>query len=164
MSNHTCIEPTTFQFYQAYHTHPVNKFFHLMGIPSIILSLMVFLKDFYVIYNGYGPIMTKPLIAFWGLSLKNIVSGLYCIYYYKFGFFPGVVMHIYFTLLNIIAEKGNISYRFASYLFIVSWFLQFTGHFIEGNRPALMDSIGQAFLGAPIFSLIPIVPRLKNYL
>jgi len=135
-----------------------------MGIPSIILSLMVFLKDFYVIYNGYGPMMTKPLLVYWGLSLKNIVAGLYCIYYYKFGFFPGIVMHVYFTLLNIIAEKVNINYRSASYLFIFSWVLQFVGHFIEGNRPALTDSIVQAFLGAPIFSLTSVIPSLKNYL
>ena len=37
-------------------------------------------------------------------------------------------------------------------------------HFIEGNRPALTDSIVQAFLGAPIFSLTPIIPNLKKYL
>ena len=36
---------------------------------------------------------------------------------------------------------------------IFSWIMQFIGHGIfEGNRPALMDSIKQAFLMAPLFS------------
>ena len=43
-----------------------------------------------------------------------------------------------------------------SLLFISAWILQFIGHYIEGNRPALTDSLIQAFLVAPIFVLIDI--------
>ena len=40
---------------------------------------------------------------------------------------------------------------------ILSWIAQFGGHFyFEGNRPALTDSLIQAFLVAPIFVLIDI--------
>ena len=39
-------------------------------------------------------------------------------------------------------------------LFISAWILQFVGHYIEGSRPALNDSISQAFLTAPAFAIL----------
>jgi uncharacterized membrane protein YGL010W len=42
-------------------------------------------------------------------------------------------------------------------LHIGAWVAQFIGHFyFEGNRPALTDSLVQAFLIAPMFVLIDI--------
>ena len=50
-----------------------------------------------------------------------------------------------------------ISMIYASVLHILSLIAQFGGHFyFEGNRPALTDSLIQAFLVAPIFVLIDI--------
>tara|TARA_Y100001970_G_C14183143_1_gene830977 strand:- start:47 stop:232 length:186 start_codon:yes stop_codon:yes gene_type:complete len=43
-------------------------------------------------------------------------------------------------------------------LFLLSWCAQFLGHVIEGNRPALMTSITQAFTEAPLFSVSYILP------
>ena len=40
--------------------------------------------------------------------------------------------------------------------------MQFVGHYIEGKRPALMDSLSQAFLEAPVFSLEYMFPGLLN--
>ena len=40
---------------------------------------------------------------------------------------------------------------------ILAWVAQFVGHFyFEGNRPALTDSLLQAFLIAPMFVLIDV--------
>ena len=36
--------------------------------------------------------------------------------------------------------------------------MQFVGHAIEGNRPALFDSLIQTFTQAPVFSLSYILP------
>ena len=38
-------------------------------------------------------------------------------------------------------------------IFLFGWIMQFVGHYIEGRRPALIDSISQAFATAPLFSL-----------
>ena len=35
----------------------------------------------------------------------------------------------------------------------IGWILQFIGHYIEGNRPALVDNLSAAFLTAPMFTL-----------
>lgn len=143
---------SSFEFYNSYHTHPVNKLMHLLGIPSIMLSSLVLLNNIIIHPNNLPYLKT---------SLANLIIVFYCIYYYSYGWYVGIVMHLYLTLLNILQNKLRLSNKNASYIFIMSWGLQFVGHFIEGNRPALSDSIGQAFLGAPVFSLIPLIPGLK---
>tara|TARA_A100001011_G_C14061793_1_gene736453 strand:+ start:389 stop:868 length:480 start_codon:yes stop_codon:yes gene_type:complete len=155
--NNSCTDVSTFEFYNSYHTHPINKFLHLLGIPSIMLSSLVLLNNFHIYQHPIPEIKIK-------ISLSSIVVLFYCLYYYSYGLYPGIVMHIYLTLMNFIQYKLKFSNKNASYIFIMSWGLQFIGHFIEGNRPALTDSIGQAFLGAPIFSLTPIIPGLKKAL
>lgn len=150
-----CSEVSTFVFYDSYHRHPVNKMLHLLGIPSIILSSLVLLQNFRIHHKSMPD---------FNLTLSSLVMVFYCFYYYSYGIYPGIVMHVYLTLINLLQHNIGLNNKNASYIFIMSWGLQFIGHFIEGNRPALTDSIGQAFLGAPIFSLIPIVPGLKNYL
>ena len=162
---HNCTQLTSYGFYNSYHTHPLNKFFHLLGIPSIILSTLILIRDFYIGYSGniFGVDFNNLRFKF-----NNILLCCYTFYYYSYGFYPGFIMHIYLTFLNWLSNwlvvNKKINFKNTSYLFILSWILQFMGHMIEGNRPALIDSIGQAFLGAPIFSLIPIIPGLKKYL
>jgi len=98
------------------------------------------------------------------ISLTRIIILFYNIYYYNFGFYPGTIMLIYFELLLFISKNIKLNNKKTVILFTLSWILQFIGHYIEGKKPALIDSIGQAFLGAPIFSLVSILPKLKNYL
>ena len=49
-------------------------------------------------------------------------------------------------------------------LFIFAWIFQFFGHFIEGNRPALLTGIKQAFLEAPLFTMEYVYPSLLDSL
>ena len=162
---HNCTQLTSYEFYNSYHTHPVNKFFHLLGIPAIMLSTLVLVRDIYIGY--YGNILGFDFKDL-GFRFNNILLCYYTIYYYSYGIYPGLIMQIYLTFLNWLSHwlvvNKKINLKQTSYLFIFSWTLQFMGHMVEGNRPALTDSIGQAFLGAPIFSLTPIIPGLKKYL
>lgn len=165
MNNQICNSTNTFEFYNSYHTHPINKFFHLLGIPSIMLSTLLLLRDFYIGYSGQiCGLEFKNL----GFRFNNLLITYYTFYYYSYGFYPGFVMQIYLLFLNWLSNwlvvNKKINFKQTSSLFLFSWALQFIGHFIEGNRPALTDSIVQAFLGAPIFSLTPIIPNLKKYL
>ena len=54
MNNLNCIQTNTFEFYNSYHKHPVNKFFHLLGIPIITLTTLILIRDFYF---GYSDIL-----------------------------------------------------------------------------------------------------------
>jgi len=51
-------------------------------------------------------------------------------------------------------RNNNNWLKLNTILFITAWILQFLGHYIEGNRPALMDSLSQAFLTAPAFAIL----------
>ena len=46
------------------------------------------------------------------------------------------------------------------FLLVLGWSMQFIGHWIEGYRPALTDSISQAFVSAPLFSMQYFFPNL----
>ena len=130
--------------------------FHLIGIPLIILSVINFSNYFSLIFN-YDNIE-------YSISLKRLMITYYQIYYLSYGIFPGFVMIFYFELLNIINNNLNLGFRKTAIIFVLSWILQFIGHYIEGRKPALLDSISQSLLGAPIFSLVPLIPSLKKYL
>ena len=47
---------------------------------------------------------------------------------------------------------------FSICLHVCAWLLQFVGHYaFEGRAPALLDSLDQAFITAPLFVLLEIV-------
>ena len=63
----------------------------------------------------------------------------------------------YYTLVDYYSEKWTKRrYWFmeSMIVFISSWILQFIGHYIEGSRPALMDSLTTAVTQAPLFSIL----------
>ena len=69
--------------------------------------------------------------------------------------------HRYWGVFNAFNGTGvNFLMYLAVFIFIFAWILQFFGHIIEGNRPALMTSIKQSFLEAPLFTVEYIYPSL----
>ena len=153
---------SAFEFYQQYHNNFFNKLCHLIGIPFIILSFMTFFK--HIVLTKKENMVKKLSIPRYHFPLNRLIMLGYVIYYTTYSIYLGLIMLFYFELLYFFRNYKDFSYTTALYLFISSWLLQFLGHFIEGKRPALVDSIGQAFLGAPLFSLETILPQIKNYI
>merc|ERR1712224_405093 len=53
------------------------------------------------------------------------------------------------------AAYGDQAAIYAAYIHILSWVMQFVGHGVcEGRKPALLDSLAQAFFNAPLFVLL----------
>ena len=146
------------QFYNSYHTHPINKAIHFFCIPLIVFSTNELIKDFYIAHEYFTYPNLKHKIKFY---ITWIIHHFYTLYYfYYFGFTPGILMMCYFTIIRYLSYKLNIKKKTAFKLFSFSWIMQFIGHFIEGNRPALLDSLSQSFLGAPLYSLQYLFPHL----
>ena len=134
-----------FDFYRSYHQNPYNKMIHFICIPMLSICF---------------------------LNIANIIKGdkfllfIYCCYYFSFGLKIGLIMTNYLILLYNLAifwRTKDVSWRENTLcLFIFSWIFQFFGHFIEGNRPALLTGITQAFLEAPLFTVEYIYPALLN--
>ena len=128
----------SYLFYKKYHQNKINKIIHLFCIPLIVWS-------FCVLFNSIHQFMT-PLICLFYLiyyTYIDISTFIPMIFYLSFIY----ITSLYFYL---IVTKAIL---YAIIINIFSWIMQFIGHFIfEGNRPALIDSITQSFLMAPLFS------------
>ena len=147
-------------FYNQYHQNFWNKIIHMIFIPMIVLSVRILLSEFYI---------GQPFFNWPGLSLKiklglgRLMSQIYAIYYFTYGWYPGFVMLIYFTWIEAafyyINDNIERKYFLAFCMFTMGWTMQFIGHGIEGSKPALFDSLSQAFTAAPLFSIQAFLPN-----
>ena len=95
--------------------------------------------------------------------LINIYSVYYILLDKNLGLIMTMVFYFNWITSYYFYWYVSNSIYYASILHIFSWISQFVGHFyFEGNRPALTDSLIQAFLVAPIFVLIDIKHLFKN--
>ena len=141
---------TDFDFYRNYHLNSYNKAIHLLCIPNISICFLNLANYL------FGEIGDFSLYFF------------YILYYFTYNLKIGIIMGIYLSFLYRLAyfwRSNNFKWRENSIkLFIFAWILQFFGHFIEGNRPALITSIKQSFLEAPLFTVEYIYPSLLDSL
>ena len=131
--------------YQDYHQHPVNKFLHTFCIPIIVLTTINFLQCCQKKFKSFNIIIYAILI---------FLSIYYFIYY---NFFILLFMNVFFISMFVLSDiwiYHRKNYLLESFiLFTFAWLLQFLGHYIEGNRPTLFDSIITSFTQAPLYSL-----------
>ena len=143
------------EFYKSYHNNIINKWIHFFCIPMIVSSIIILLNNFYVLYEN-NKLVKK-------IKLSSVIMSFYIISYSFIGWDIGLLMSFYFILLNSISNYIIVNHDYISiarYMFIYGWIFQFIGHYIEGKRPALIDSISQSFYQAPLFSLEVIYPQL----
>lgn len=75
----------------------------------------------------------------------------------------GIYLFLIWITSELFVKTVKNYYFYAGLIHILSWTLQFIGHGVfEGNRPALMDSISQAFIAAPLFSYLDLKNLLEN--
>ncbi len=150
------------QFYSEYHQKPVTFYTHLIGIPLIIFSLMIFFGFFHIVV---------PMVM--DIRVSDILTVLILIYYIILNWRLGLVLVPIFTFMVWVADLVSWAgpTRGALWMFIIlfifGWVLQLVGHFMEGKRPALVDNFWQAliaplYLTAEIFFKMGRMQDLKN--
>ena len=131
--------------YQDYHQHPFNKFLHTICIPLIVITTVNF---FSILENKYNK--------FTGIK-EGLVIFLSSYYLWNYNLFIFLVMIFYFTFIFVLSDywiTHRKNYLYETFLvFTSAWLLQFLGHYVEGNKPALIDSITTSFTQAPLYSL-----------
>lgn len=142
--------------YYKYHQNPINKMIHLMCIPMIMISILTFLKKFKIKSNSYY--ITYVL----KLNFRDLITLYYIAYYYSWSLKIGFFMQGFIAIINYIVDDLKLKPIPNFKLFTFAWTMQFFGHYIEGNRPALIDSLSQAFLQAPLFTVATIFPSILN--
>ena len=155
-------------FYGSFHTHPVNKLIHFICIPLIVLSTLNFLSKLSLQitlplnknYLGSKKIL-KPTVT---IDATVIISTYTLYYYIVYNWKIGLVMQGYIYFLCLIGimwrELDEHWLKHSIIMFASAWIMQFLGHAIEGNRPALMTSLSQTVFQAPLLTLEYVYPSL----
>lgn len=148
-----------FAFYGSYHANPVNQWIHIICVPLILMTAMVFFKPW-----DFGALLgPKAAAAFTGLSglpLDGAVplAALYVLFY----------LYLAPALLGVGASAMIVGLLYGAHYFavatapgmvaaialhVVCWLAQFAGHGVwEGRKPALLDNLFEALFMAPFFS------------
>ena len=144
-----------YNFYKKYHKNKINKIIHIFCIPLIVWSLSVFLNS--VVFQISLNYMFNLNLFSLNLTLSSILLSIYLLIYTIIDINCFIPMSIYLFIIwlssYLFLQYSSFSFYYALLINLFSWIMQFIGHGIfEGNRPALMDSIKQSFLMAPLFS------------
>jgi uncharacterized membrane protein YGL010W len=129
--------------YATYHTNARNRLTHFIGIPAIVFSIMLVLAPARIELAGlalsWGILVTAAAFVLW-VALDRAI---------------GLAMALFLVPALVVAEAwigarpGDAWIAFAVF-FVGGWVFQFSGHAIEGRRPALVDNLFQALIG-PMF-------------
>lgn len=169
---------TQLSFYGQYHHNVLNKWIHIVCVPLIYWSSLVFGAYF-------SPVFGHWFLERYGLplNLSTIVTILYSSYFIileplsGFLYLPILLFQGYYAnefLLLSHVDLFNFSFspiQFAIILHVVCWIAQFVGHGVaEGRAPALLDNLLQAIVLAPFFVFIELLfmfgykPKLQEEL
>ncbi|WP_028389000.1 DUF962 domain-containing protein [Legionella fairfieldensis] len=150
------------QFYAVYHQKPITRYMHLIGVPLIVFSLMIFFAFVHLVIPGVMD-----------LTLACILTILLLVYYFYLNWFLALVitpiLGILLWLAHLVSHAGPTSSALWVFIwtFILGWTLQLIGHFLENKRPALMGNLCQLliaplFLTAELFFMSGYMQKLKQ--
>ena len=120
--------PALMADYKSYHTHPMNRLCHAIGIPMLTYCFVHWTR-----VDGFPWIMALlGFYVFWDFGLAVILGLL------------ALVMNLAAPWINNWVVAG---------LFIVGWIFQFVGHMVfEGNNPAFAKNLLHLLIGPMWFA------------
>jgi uncharacterized membrane protein YGL010W len=135
--------PALLADYGAYHRDSRNRLTHYFGVPAIVYSILLL------------PALHTATIFSFPVGVDRIVVVPFVLFYLILDLRLGLILAALFALLCGAAEAtaqfgATVSRIVAASVFVFGWALQFFGHHLEGNRPALLTNLFQ-ILVAPIF-------------
>jgi uncharacterized membrane protein YGL010W len=140
---------TLFADYAAFHQTAGNKFFHRVGIPMIMLSLI-------------GMLTQVPLVdvATVKLDLAMILIAAAAAYYFVIEWRLAIAMIAISVAFYFIG--ASIPLWINAALFILGWIFQFIGHKVyEHKNPAFFRNFVHLLVG-PLWILNDVVPVVKK--
>lgn len=150
-----------FTFYASYHNNPANVAIHILCIWPILATAILMLQ--------YTPALTATpefLTALPGLQAAKINVAFLALFIYVVcyvimepfvgGCASALLVFIYAKTGSLVAANAVVLgfpvWKVALAIHVAAWILQFIGHGVfEGRAPALLDSLDQALLTAPLF-------------
>jgi uncharacterized membrane protein YGL010W len=136
-------------FYGAYHHNKINQLIHIVCVPAIFFTALVFLTNL-------GVVGHWSLDEYFPLNPAFFVAAAYAVYYIALEPIAGsleapIIMYLCWLANQWHASKPDAN-MLAVQIHVAAWIAQFIGHGVfEGRAPALIDSFGQALGLAPLF-------------
>lgn len=136
-------------FYGAYHANPYNQLIHFFFVPVILFSVAVWLS------------YTPPV-----LGLDASMNGTFFLIFLPFSLFYALLdpvagvtwsccigLPVWLGAEALRQTYPDDAWRWAIYAHVTGWFMQIVpGHGIfERRKPALLDSLFQSLILAPLF-------------
>lgn len=131
--------------YQSYHTKPITKLTHYIGVPALVFAAMILF--------GWVHISIPNIFS---INLTWILLAALIIFYFSLDFLLAAGLGVILILMAFIAEffsqpeitkLGIIAFLF---FFITGVVAQLIGHLHEKKKPAFMQSLTQALI-APLY-------------
>jgi len=158
-------------FYGEYHNNKWNQLIHVLFVPLIWWSAVVFtchsgpLVEAYPTLSsllgtvGLEGLLPEFVAQNFVLNLGALALAFYCIYYLTLGdLFAAISFDVILVILFLSANAfyahfGDKAFTYALALHILSWYMQIhPGHGVfEGRKPSLTDSFFQSLVLAPLF-------------
>jgi uncharacterized membrane protein YGL010W len=134
-----------FADYAAFHQTKGNKWFHRMGIPMIMLTLIGMLARVKII---------DPVDA------AMVLIAASTIYYLTLEWRLAIAMLAVSIAMYFIGRALPMSVNVA--IFVLGWIFQFIGHSVyEKKQPAFMRNLVHLLIG-PLWILNDVIPVVKN--
>ena len=140
--------------YADYHHDPRNKLTHIVGVPLVMFSLLLFLSWFRFTPAGDWPF----------LSPATVFCASVFVYYLGLDV-PVALLQAPFTVALLwLADRVALwpfgeSFGVFAATFVGGSVFQLGGHALEGRRPALTDNFLQIF-NAPLFLVVEVLHLL----
>jgi len=138
-----------FDDYAAYHQTKGNKFFHRLGIPLIVLTMIAMLT--------WLKLFTVGTVTF---DAAMVVIALSSAYYFVMEWRLAIAMTVVFIFFYFIGAA--LPMAIAVGLFILGWIFQFIGHKVyEHKDPAFFKNFVHVLIG-PLWILNDVLPVVKQ--
>jgi len=172
----------SFAWYCTYHREPWNQFIHFFGVPGILWSVFIWAVHVPLPYLPSSSLIALPGPKMNHLNFGLVATLIYGISYLLLDPLGGILYapFLYGMYISAVAlrdldqERATILLKktdqyavssvgwagtgkllqLAFFIHCFSWYVQIhPGHLIiEGAKPALMDSLGDALSAAPLFA------------
>ncbi|KAI8064416.1 hypothetical protein BC940DRAFT_306197 [Gongronella butleri] len=139
--------------YGSYHNNKYNVMIHMVFVPTILWTVMVFLAK-------SGPVLPVPASAKWlkavGPNAAFLATAAFSMYYaildpIASALYAPVLYGMVYTATQFQRTNPSAN-RLALGIHVVSWIFQFIGHgAAEKRKPRLLDNLTQALVSAPYF-------------
>jgi uncharacterized membrane protein YGL010W len=139
---------TLFADYASYHQTKCNKWFHRLGIPMIMLTLIAMLTW-----------VKLPTVGTVTLDAAMLLIALSSAYYFVVEWRLAIAMIVVSIIFYFIGAA--LPMAIAVGLFILGWIFQFIGHKVyEHKNPAFFRNFVHLLVG-PLWILNDVIPVVK---